>query len=76
MSNPVMSSECAWLSRRERYQIIAFSSKVSVFGTLCFCRLFISSSTDSVPRGTGSRAKTSLSFEWSSSCQWVDGRRS
>jgi hypothetical protein len=28
-----------------------------------------------VPRGAGSRAKTSLSLDWSSSRQRVDGRR-
>ena len=68
LSNTVMSSACAWLSRRERYQIIAFSSKVSVISRL----------TDAVPRGIGLRAKTktSLSLDWSSSLQRVDGRQS
>ena len=36
LSNPVMSLVCVWLSRRERYQIIVFSLKVSVFGTCDF----------------------------------------
>jgi hypothetical protein len=30
----VMSLACARLSRREQYQIIAFSLKVNVFGTV------------------------------------------
>ena len=30
---------------------------------------------DSVPRGTGSRAKTSLSLDWSNGHTRVDGRR-
>ena len=31
---------------------------------------------DSVPRGIGLHAKTSLSLEWSNRCLRVDGRRS
>ena len=38
LPNPVMFSACARLSRREGYQIIAFSLKVSVFGSMYFCR--------------------------------------
>ena len=57
LSKPVTSSATLWFSSRSRYQIIAFSSKGRLSGTVWFRRLVVSSWMAVVPDGTGSRAK-------------------